>query len=699
MKTSPHFYNTQHSPIGAFASFTLGAKGAKGGLAIELGKPADQNVFIGLEDNQGSTFSCLPFFDSITDERNRFEINSGSAPRETILRPFADDQIVRGLTPGTDQWQAGDLKFSIFTPVCPAPDPKRSPAYQQKMAYVPALVVEIVIDNRKGSKPRKFFFGYQGNDPYSSMRTIRLRGAQSGAAIANGGRTAIATKSPGMYASMAFTPEEASTEQDSFNHDWGIGNVGLLIGTAPKGKKTTARFAVCFYHGGIVTTGLEACYYYTRYFKDIEAVAGWTLDNFDLIKSRGADFEKTFTRSSLTPSRRFMLSQAIHSYYGSTELLLCGNRPMWIVNEGEYRMMNTFDLTADQVFFELRLNPWTVENELDWFVKRFAYRDQVAFPGKKQGYRGGISFAHDMGVANHFAPAGRSVYEKSGLHGCFSHMTHEELVNWLMCALFYENKTRSAEWLKAAKKTFRACLQSLLNRDHPDARQRNGIMSLDSSRCSGGSEITTYDSLDASLGQARHNLYLACKTWGVYVGLAALFHRTGEARLARVCKDQAERSSRAIIRSADHEGLLPAVLLEGVSSRIIPAIEGLIIPHFLGLSDALSEDGPYGEFIRVLKIHTKKSLAPGLCLFPDGGWKLSSTSDNSWLSKIYLCQYIAERILRVDTDYARADDTHEKWLVDARNSYWAWSDQMVSGEAMASKYYPRGVTSILWLDL
>jgi len=44
------FFNAQHSPIGAFASFTLGSKGAKGGLGLELGKPADQNVFIGIAD-------------------------------------------------------------------------------------------------------------------------------------------------------------------------------------------------------------------------------------------------------------------------------------------------------------------------------------------------------------------------------------------------------------------------------------------------------------------------------------------------------------------------------------------------------------------------------------------------------------------------------------------------------------------------
>mgnify|MGYP005838772085 CR=1 FL=1 len=42
------YFNAHHSPIGAFASFTLGYRGAKGGLGLELGKPADENVFIGV---------------------------------------------------------------------------------------------------------------------------------------------------------------------------------------------------------------------------------------------------------------------------------------------------------------------------------------------------------------------------------------------------------------------------------------------------------------------------------------------------------------------------------------------------------------------------------------------------------------------------------------------------------------------------
>ena len=42
-----------------------------------------------------------------------------------------------------------------------------------------------------------------------------------------------------------------------------------------------------------------------------------------------------------------------------------GGEPFWIVNEGEYCMMNTFDLAVDQVFFEMRMNPWVVRNILD----------------------------------------------------------------------------------------------------------------------------------------------------------------------------------------------------------------------------------------------------------------------------------------------------------------------------------------------
>jgi len=63
--------------------------------------------------------------------------------------------------------------------------------------------------------------------------------------------------------------------------------------------------------------------------------------------------------------------------------------------------------------------------------------------------------------------------------------------------------------------------------------------------------------------------------------------------------------------------------------------------------------------------HLRGVLKPEICLFPDGGWKISSTSNNSCLSKVYLCQFIASEILgehhgkvgAAVSDYRKEEDT------------------------------------------
>jgi hypothetical protein len=136
---------------------------------------------------------------------------------------------------------------------------------------------------------------------------------------------------------------------------------------------------------------------------------------------------------------------------------------------------------------------------------------------------------------------------------------------------------------------------------------------------------------------------------------------------------------------------------EGSTSRIIPAIEGLVFPLAWGWRGILAEGGEFAFLRDALATHLRTVLVKGTCKFADGGWKLSSTNDNSWLSKIYLCQHVAREIFGLGSD-AKADAAHRAWLVDPRNAFWAWSDQMVSGEARGSKYYPRGVTAWLWLN-
>lgn len=129
------FYNAHHAPIGAFASFTLGYKGAKGGLGLELGKPADQNVYIGLQSRDGEYYQALPFYEASEDESSRYDVEklengdqaqtsvdmevkgdtASSTTASKVLQPlitaFRDEDITREFTSGTDTWTAGDLTF------------------------------------------------------------------------------------------------------------------------------------------------------------------------------------------------------------------------------------------------------------------------------------------------------------------------------------------------------------------------------------------------------------------------------------------------------------------------------------------------------------------------------------------------------------------------------------------------------------
>ena len=693
------FFNAHHSPIGAFSSFTLGYKGAKGGLGLELGKPADQNIYIGLEKEQGGSFEALPFFEGSEDEAKRYDIEKSTS--EAAL-PFLTTykKVDREFKLCSDSFKAGNLSFTIYSQACSVPDPDKAFDEELKKVILPAVFVEITVDNTKSSYSRRAFFGYQGNDPYSSMRRLEDTAEDGIIGIGQGGITAIATNSKDVYAALGFSIEALLTEELKENWTFGLGGVGALIMEIPPRAIRTFKIAVCFYRPGNATAGMDTSYYYTRYFKNIEAVASYALNNFDELVEGCKAYSPLLDSSKLSVDQQFMLSHAVRSYYGSTELLDNNGAPFWVVNEGEYRMMNTFDLTVDQLFYEMKMNPWTVKNELNMFTERYSYYDKVRFPGDSKEYDGGISFTHDMGVANTLSRAGYSTYEKYGIDGCFSHMTQEQLVNWICCGAVYAENSKDKLWLKDKLNIFIECFKSMVNRDHPTAENRTGIMKLDSSRVMGGAEITTYDSLDVSLGQARNNIYLASKCWAAYIALEKIFTNNDLMELAEDAGLQAEKCAASLVKQVTSQGYIPAVLEKGNNSKIIPAIEGLVFPYFTDCREALDENGRFGPYIKALKKHLNTVLVEGICLFEDGGWKLSSTSNNSWLSKIYLCQFIARKILgiRWEEQGAKADAAHVNWLLHPEKSYWCWSDQIISGVPEGSKYYPRGVTAALWLE-
>ena len=684
-------FHAQHSPVGAHCSFTVGMFGAQGGMALEQGGPAESGVFVGYKTASGK-FYKLPFFKDVSNEAERFS-QSDEEMRNTGT-VFGEDDISRDYGWASDCFRAPGIDFRIITPFFSIPDPATASADELKFACCPATFLELTVTNDSSEEWEGFFAQHSGT-PWTPLSG---RGNLKGAVTRE--RMGHACLDDRVQEFIDFGVEQA-LERNHTNPNFLLPPVAGLSFVVRPGESRTVRIVLGCYISGQATFNYPAAYWYTQYFSMIDEVFDYAFRNTDRYLAEAAARDEELASSGLSADRQFLIAHATRSYYGSTEWLVAEGRPLWIVNEGEYLMINTLDLTVDMMFFELKWHPWTVRNVLEQFNERYSYIDEVFAPeDPEKRYPGGISFSHDMGVANHFSPPGSSCYECSGLdRKCFSYMTCEQLTNWILCAGMYVAKTGDKAFLQRHRDTLSQCFESLLNRDHPEADGRNGLMGFESSRTDGGGEITTYDSLDHSLGQARNNVYLGGKCWASYLTLESLFGILDEPEEAAEARAGAERCAATLENAFDEElGFIPAVLENGNRSAIIPAAEALIYPWQMDLKAALAEDGPYGGYIRMLKRHLQNIIKPGICLYDNGGWKLSSSADNSWMSKICLGQFVAHEILGLTYGgEARADAAHVQWEVEG-SKFYACSDQFASGRPIGSLYYPRIVTSILWME-
>jgi len=695
---TPDSFHSHHSPFGAFASFTVGLVGSPGGFGHALRGPAKQNVYVGHRAADGS-WRLLPFFTPPKSIASAFtgEANASEGGEEGArLIPVGPEGYARRLGLASDTWEFEGITFSLLTPFSRVPDPQGLGVRTARECFAPVVYATVTVDNRGGKAPREAVFGLAESE--GQLYPIdEYEAGMAGFAI--DGRFGFASPAgEGVAMRQGFSLFNPCPQDHRGMHV--LGTEAALVFTVPAGQVRSFPLALGFYEGGIVTTGLETRYAYTRWFRDLCDVLRFGLGNHAegtrIAALRDAELES----SALSADQRFLVAQSVHSYYGSSQLLLEGERMLWVVNEGEYRMINTFDLTVDHVFFELAWHPWAVRNTLDLFADRYAYRDSLrSVDGRESA--GGVSFTHDMGVSNHFTPPGHSSYECDRLHGCFSHMTMEQLLNWVITACCYTWKAGDWTWLGGRAALLAECMDSLERRDDPDEAARDGILKWDSSRVCGGSEITTYDSLDVSLGQARNNLYLTGKALGAWILLRHTFVRLG-------VQDRASRAEKAIARVRAglcsrfdaQAGFFPAVFEKGNRSHIIPGVEGFAYPLYLGMTeDVLAGAELLAKFDR----HLRGAFVRGTCLDPvSGGWKMSSTSRNTWFSKIALSQYVV-RALFPDTltDEARAADAvHARWQRTPGCGAFAMCDQIFSdtGVTCGSRYYPRGVTTWLWLS-
>lgn len=687
-----HSYHSQHSPLGAFASFTVGLVGAGGGFGTALRGPANQSLTIGYRRSTDAAWSLLPFYVPPTAVAEAAFVGEDVALNERPPAPrqaLAPEHIQRTLGWASDTWRSDGFTFALLSPFQRVADPDTLSPEDARAAFAPVILATLGFDNRDGTTPVELVFGVA--DPDLPFRPI-ADAAPNLVGFAAGQGYGFATRpDSAIRAAQAFDVLHPKAQDDRGLHL--LAQECALILRVEAGEQRTFPLALGFYYDGNVTTGVRTRYYYADLFADLEAVLAHGLVHADRLRALAAARDAELDASTLSADQRWILAQATHSYFGSTELLRTAEgRALWVVNEGEYRMMNTFDLTVDHLFFELTWLPWAMRNVLDQFTTRYRYEDAY-----------GISFTHDMGIANQFTRPGHSSYECVRLHGCFSHMTMEQLVNWVCCAATYAEAAGDQQWLAANHAHLAACADSLHRRDATAPAARDGVLKLDSTRIDGGSEITTYDSLDVSLGQARNNLYLAVKTLAAWLLLERVFTRLGDSSAARDAADTAALLGATLERKFDARlGYFPAVFEAGNTSCILPAVEGLVFPLFLGFADDVRRRFP--TLWEQLGRHQAHALQPGVCLEPaNGGWKISSTSPNTWMSKIALAQHVTRVLfpaaLGADRDTAAADAAHVGWLTGPACGRFAFVDQIRShdGRDLGSRYYPRGVTACLWL--
>ncbi|MEO6002967.1 MAG: glycoside hydrolase family 52 protein [Opitutus sp.] len=684
-------FHTQHSPFGAFSSFTVGLVDAPGGFGHALRGAARQNIYIGFRGSHHSAWQLLPFLTPPKSQETAFTGDTTVPQSPRGFRALRPADYTRKVGWASDTWQADDnrFSFSLLSPFGEVGDPKKFSKAAGRFHLAPHVAGWIEYDNRQGTKPVELIFGVGNGD--DTLRPLTDT-SKSLLGFASGCAFGYATV-PARGVTMRQGFDVLAPKFVDYRGLLVIAGETALIFNIPAGQRKRFPLSLGFYNAGVITAGLPSSYAYTKYFRDLEDVLTHGLAEHSRYVKLAAQRDRELAKSRLDADQQFLVAQATHSYLGSTQLLWSDGEPLWVVNEGEYRMINTFDLTVDHLFFELAWHPWTIRNTLDLFVKRYSYRDQL-----------GLSFTHDMGVNNFFTPPGHSSYECDGIEGCFSHMTMEQLLNWILCAITYAEKSGDKKWLVAQKKVLIACAESLHRRDDPDPKKHDGLLKHDSARCGAGSEITTYDSLDVSLGQARNNLYLSVKTLGAWVLLENAFTRLGAKAAAADAHATANLLAKTLTTKFESEtGFFPAVFEKDNHSRILPAIEGFVYPLFLGYDEAVDPNGRFAALFAQLRQHISQALQPGICLDAgSGGWKMSSTSTNTWFSKIALAQHVIRQLFpETLNDAARAGDrVHATWQRTPGCGLDAMCDQIRSdsGVSCGSRYYPRGVTSFLWLS-
>lgn len=725
-----------HAAMGARFALTCGRLGSRASLdsggAPIASKP---DLYVGVKRGPraggDASLACLPFFESHTE------------PGVVALNA---DRVQRTFGWATDRWNCDDFEFTIYTPFGGIVDPPTSHPSMSRVCLLPAVLATLTVDNTHGDDVKTGVFAIRSDAPGATMlpdqhgwRGKRRAGFALGRSIGIQGMLESEPTYNGHDAPLHAFQGVSLAEAVAADEPCAVHRVGDRCGIAfevPAGQKRALVIAIGSYLDGVVTSGVEGRFLYTKYFSSLTDVFDHALRAADAIRNGSAELDRQLADSGLSAHQQFLIAHATRGYYANTQLLDVAGEATWVVHGDVAHAMNALDCAADQVFWELDQNPWTVRNVLDHFARRYSYHDDVkvpvvreevaqnatarrkesgsvaaavamAPPSSSQTRRdefdrlsGGISFCHDMGVAGAFAPPGTSAFEQPERSDRFSFSTSEQLCNWILMAASYVAKTGDAQWVGRQRDVILACVRSMLNRESGTIDDA-GAVKYDSARCGEtGREVTTYDALGPSLAPARDSLYLAVKRVAAYLGLEFLLGQLGETGGEEAAANAARRAAEAIGRRLNAEtGYIPASFDDqnpARDARVLAAIEPLVFPWYWGTCEYAAEHKASHNWFGVgndslvgkLKRHAMAMLADPQRrnVAPDGRLKLTSASDASVPGKAALCQHVARVVLRLDDD-------------EKIESLFAEADTAHAVAAAASRApAPRTITSALWME-
>lgn len=697
------FFMTQHSPVGAWSSFTFGLPGKGASIDMETSVVKENaDFYVGV--SRKGNLKLMPFISGSAEVFREGGLNQEGDDSSLDVEdywgyyPLAD--ISRKLTGAIDEYSTKDLSLKIYTPHTALPDPE----IEKISAYhcCPGILMELTIDNTGHDETAHGFIGLKS---LVAGRVRAVDGCNNGniCGFAKGVKWAMIAKgnNEDVFTIKSFNVKKGVTNTEKRIHN--VGNEGGICFSVPAGKQKTLQVAFGFFIDGCVTSGVSSKYYYTNHFNNVEEVCENILINSNKIKEEANKFNGILDAQVESKSKYLIISQAIRAYNSCSQLLDTDLGICFSVCEGAYMWRNTLDLAIDHLPWELWRNPWVVRNIMDWFIDRYSFEDKVEFEEEKgKLHTGGLSFTHDQGSYVAFSKPGESMYETRNMTSvhCYWHMTTEELLNGISCICAYGIKTKDYNWIEKRKDTLENLMFSLENRDHYDKEKRDGTLKAKSER-SGElvNESTTYDSPQVGLMAVKGNSYITVKTLTSLVLLSEIADITGNNPLLERANSMLAKTSTALNKFILPEGyLMPNLYNNENKGKVIATLEPLSLIGWLGLTGKIIKNEKVYE---VLKQHAYQCIGANGCIDSEtGGMRLNSLSSYTWVSKVISCIYALEKTfaINMEKEYPTVFRELLYWIQVAEAEV-TISDQVLCAErkVIGGYYYPRSASSAFWI--